>query len=554
MSTGGGLSSLGGAASDGAAASGGASISGDAREPAAAPRARPMRTLVAPRVVQAALGRARLAWQGRCPAAPPAQGVARAGRQGLQTPRLWAAGTGWQRRQGWRRHGVRRGVQRHRRSDNFWRRCAPERRWFGEPRRAGCGRRQRRNHRRRRPPSGRSPGRCDCRAGRRTSGRFAQLSARALGPERDRDCGTHLSGPQFIDLSGLLGARVHTACVDTGALTSHARLDSLIAATLREAGLTAAPADCGCDYVILFVAAPIALGDAALSTWKAAATSAESYVVQTASSNGRATATLYAASERAALYALRAATALALPDPDDPTARRIGTATIVDYPVVAERGVIEGIYGCQGGINAPYSPRDRGTLLRLMSRARLNTYIYSPKCDPYARATWRLPYPETGDGNAQAIQTALHEANADLVDFVWAISPGLAYNFTSSDFSALTQKLDAMNRMGVQRLALFLDDLPGAADAAKQGDLVSQIEDYVRARYDHPNTSLDHHRSALFRRLWRLEQLQPDLRTAHRAPRSRSHVDRTARAVDHDPGFRPDDDQCRFRTARNALG
>ena len=52
------------------------------------------------------------------------------------------------------------------------------------------------------------------------------------------------------------------------------------------------------------------------------------------------------------------------------------------------RGVVEGFYG------TPWTHAQRLDMLAFMGRQGFNAYIYSPKDDQYARAAWRVPYPE----------------------------------------------------------------------------------------------------------------------------------------------------------------
>ena len=265
-----------------------------------------------------------------------------------------------------------------------------------------------------------------------------------------------------------LGAQVKTACVDTTALARHDRIDKLIPELLADAGLTAAT-EC-CDLTVTFAAQAPALSGDAQTAWTAAGSNPERYIAITQTADGRATATLHApGSERAALYALRGALALVQGTP-----ARIANATVVDAPLFAARGVVEGFYG------NPYTVTDRTTILRLMSRLRENVFIYGPKGDAYARDQWRTPYPMANAGEGQTIEVAAHEADRLLIDFVWSISPGLSFDFTNFDaeFATLKAKIDNVRGLGVHRFALFLDDI-GNADAAGHARLMNALDDYL---------------------------------------------------------------------------
>ncbi|NEL81177.1 MAG: beta-N-acetylglucosaminidase, partial [Xanthomonas perforans] len=61
----------------------------------------------------------------------------------------------------------------------------------------------------------------------------------------------------------------------------------------------------------------------------------------------------------------------------------IPTLAIQDHPAMPIRGTIEGFYG------APWSMADRSKHIAFLARSKANTFIYSPKDDPYARDRWR---------------------------------------------------------------------------------------------------------------------------------------------------------------------
>jgi hyaluronoglucosaminidase len=250
---------------------------------------------------------------------------------------------------------------------------------------------------------------------------------------------------------------------------------------LAEAGLVAG-AKGSCDWPITFAAAPPALSGETRAAWDVAASSEERYLVVSSAAPGPV-ATLFAASERSALYALRALMALAPADAAGETARIVPDATLVDHPSFAWRGIVEGMYGTGvAAFGTQYSPGDRAALMRLVSRLRGNIYIYGPKDDPYARARWRVPYPATGAGSAQAIASAAHEADRILLRFVWSLSPGADFNWTSpaSDLAAAKAKIDSVRALGVHHFAVFLDDnTSGSLAVAPQADLLNALNAYV---------------------------------------------------------------------------
>ncbi|MCD0245581.1 copper transporter [Xanthomonas melonis] len=129
----------------------------------------------------------------------------------------------------------------------------------------------------------------------------------------------------------------------------------------------------------------------------------------------------------------------------------IPTLTIQDHPAMPIRGTIEGFYG------APWSMSDRSKHIEFLARTKANTYIYSPKDDPYARDRWREPYPKA---TLQALGKLAASAKRNHVDFVYAISPGPTVCFSDpSDAKALLRKFDAFRALGVRSFYVALDDI-----------------------------------------------------------------------------------------------
>ncbi|WP_115554804.1 beta-N-acetylhexosaminidase family protein [Xanthomonas arboricola] len=129
----------------------------------------------------------------------------------------------------------------------------------------------------------------------------------------------------------------------------------------------------------------------------------------------------------------------------------IPALVIQDYPAMPIRGTIEGFYG------APWSMADRSKHLDFLARTKANTYIYSPKDDPYARDRWRDPYPKA---TLKALGTLVATAKRNHVDFVYAISPGPSVCFSDpADAKALLRKFDAFRALGVRSFYVALDDI-----------------------------------------------------------------------------------------------
>jgi hyaluronoglucosaminidase len=125
--------------------------------------------------------------------------------------------------------------------------------------------------------------------------------------------------------------------------------------------------------------------------------------------------------------------------------------TIRDHPAMPVRGTIEGFYG------TPWTMAERTRHLDFLATVKANTYIYSPKDDPFARARWREPYPAA---TLAQLQTLAAAAKRNHVDFVYAISPGPTVCFSApADAQALDAKFDALRGIGVHRFYVALDDI-----------------------------------------------------------------------------------------------
>jgi hyaluronoglucosaminidase len=134
-------------------------------------------------------------------------------------------------------------------------------------------------------------------------------------------------------------------------------------------------------------------------------------------------------------------------------ARRPSLPALVirDHPAMPIRGTIEGFYG------APWSMADRSKHLDFLATVKANTYVYSPKDDPFARDRWREAYPAA---TLSGLGTLAARARRNHVDFVYAISPGPSVCFSDpADAQALERKFDALRSIGVHSFYVALDDI-----------------------------------------------------------------------------------------------
>lgn len=123
-----------------------------------------------------------------------------------------------------------------------------------------------------------------------------------------------------------------------------------------------------------------------------------------------------------------------------------------DWPLMAVRGSIEGFYGI------PWSHEARLDHYVFYGEHKMNTYVYTPKDDVLLRRQWRDLYEGS---QLEDIQELVDAANANHVDFTFALSPGndLCYS-SDEDFDATVKKFNQIRDLGVRRFYLALDDIP----------------------------------------------------------------------------------------------
>jgi hyaluronoglucosaminidase len=147
------------------------------------------------------------------------------------------------------------------------------------------------------------------------------------------------------------------------------------------------------------------------------------------------------------------------------TGRTLRDVVVRDWPSMPVRGVIEGFYG------PSWSDDEIASQLQFYGANKLNTFVYSAKDDPYLRADWQDLYPAD---QLSALTQLVTDAQAEHVNFVYALSPGLSICYSDpSDLAALEAKDQQLWNAGVRQFALFFDDIGDtfncAADNAKFG-------------------------------------------------------------------------------------
>lgn len=115
-------------------------------------------------------------------------------------------------------------------------------------------------------------------------------------------------------------------------------------------------------------------------------------------------------------------------------------------------GVVEGFFG-------PAWPEEkRLSYAEFMSQYGGNFYIYAPKQDPYLRKAWREIWDEA---YLQKLQGMKNHFKKFGIQFGVGFSPfGLGTTLTEEDKKHLENKLSILNRLGIDLLGLFFDDMP----------------------------------------------------------------------------------------------
>jgi hyaluronoglucosaminidase len=124
---------------------------------------------------------------------------------------------------------------------------------------------------------------------------------------------------------------------------------------------------------------------------------------------------------------------------------------ISDYPAMPVRGTIEGFYGKH------WSMAERASHIGFLAELKANTYIYSPKDEPFARDRWREDYPAD---TLKELAGVVDAANRQHINFVYAISPGPSICYSDpADLAAIRRKFTTLRGIGVRSFYVALDDI-----------------------------------------------------------------------------------------------
>ena len=118
-----------------------------------------------------------------------------------------------------------------------------------------------------------------------------------------------------------------------------------------------------------------------------------------------------------------------------------------------ELGLIEGYYG------KPWSDEAREHVIAFLAARGYRFFLYAPKADEFLRRRWREPYP--ADSGMRLRRLSAH-CKAHDVRFGVGLSPYELYrDFNGEAQTALAQKLDLFDSVGVEVLAILFDDMRG---------------------------------------------------------------------------------------------
>jgi hypothetical protein len=133
-------------------------------------------------------------------------------------------------------------------------------------------------------------------------------------------------------------------------------------------------------------------------------------------------------------------------------------------------GIIEGFYG------PAWSWDERRQVVKTLAPHGYNFYWYAPKGDALLRRQWQQLH-----SKAEAEQLSHFAGQCDRldVDFGVGLSPYEIYRlFDANAKNALQSKLTHLSDMGVKRLALLFDDMPG--DLPELADRQAEVIDWVQ--------------------------------------------------------------------------
>jgi hyaluronoglucosaminidase len=138
-------------------------------------------------------------------------------------------------------------------------------------------------------------------------------------------------------------------------------------------------------------------------------------------------------------------------------------------------GLIEGFYG------KPWSLDARKQTVARLAPHGYAFYLYAPKSDPFLRKRWQEHYPEDA---AQALRQLSEHCRSLGVRFGVGLSPfELYWNFDREGGDALRRKVEFLDEIGIDDLAILFDDMRGdlPALAREQVDVIDFAAAHTKA-------------------------------------------------------------------------
>ena len=152
---------------------------------------------------------------------------------------------------------------------------------------------------------------------------------------------------------------------------------------------------------------------------------------------------------------------------------QVSACEVLDWPTIADRGVIEGYYG------NPWSQEDCMDMFEFFDHNKMNVFIYGPKNDPYHKSNWAEAYPADKAAELQQLAT---EGLKHKVHFVWSIHPGNAIE--GDNMEKAKQKFLKMYDLGIRQFGVFFDDIGGEKVDAQIAYLNFINKEIVKAKPD----------------------------------------------------------------------
>lgn len=143
----------------------------------------------------------------------------------------------------------------------------------------------------------------------------------------------------------------------------------------------------------------------------------------------------------------------------------------------ATLGIIEGFYG------PVWSWQERQRLVRALAPHGYGFYLYAPKADAFLRRRWQEPHPPEMVAQLTEFGRFCRKQG---VRFGVGLSPYEIFNrFDDAARTALAAKLELLDRIGIDELAILFDDMHAdtPALAETQADIMHWIRDRTQAKH-----------------------------------------------------------------------